>query len=375
MLWNEASVYTAYPQTQGTRSLVELDQRDLMEAVDRGILQQDQADGLWAFLTQHHRDTPRFSFTHILYYFGGLTAIGAMSLFMTLGWERFGGLGLFATALAYAGAGIALLHYFLYRKQLRIPAGIMATFVVVLAPLAIYGAQVELGYWAGEHVFREFHTRIDWAWLFMELGTLAAAAIILWRYRMPFSVMPLAVVLWYLSMDLVPMLFGPWGGMSDHQEWQTYWDFRKWVSLWFGLAMVLFALFVDLRARHGRQDFAFWLYLFGVLAFWGGLSLMDSDSELGKFLYCCINLLLIGVGATLARRVFVVLGGLGVAGYLGHLAYDVFEDSLLFPFVLTLIGLAVIWLGVMWQRHETDITRRLRTLLPAELRELLESRG
>ncbi len=360
---------------QGARSRVELDQRDLQEAVDRGILKQDQSDSLWAFLTEHNRDRPRFTLTHILYYFGGMIAIGAMSLFMTLGWERFGGLGLFAIALAYAAAGIALLHYFLYRKRLQIPAGIMAAFVVVLTPLAIYGAQVELGYWAGEHVFREFHTRIDWAWLFMELGTLAVAAIMLWRYRMPFSVMPLAVVLWYMSMDLVPMLFGTSNGMNEAEQWQAYWDLRKWVSLWFGLAMVLFALLVDLRARHGRQDFAFWLYLFGVLAFWGGLSLMDSDSELSKFLYCCINLLLIGVGAILDRRVFVVFGGLGVAGYLGHLAYEVFEDSLLFPFVLTLIGLAVIFLGVMWQRHEADITRRLRVLLPAELRELLNNRG
>jgi hypothetical protein len=354
---------------------MDLDRRDLEEAVDRGILEGDQADDLWRFLTGQHQDVPRFSFTHILYYFGGLLAIGAMTLFMTLGWERFGGLGLLAIALAYAAVGILLLHYFLYQKQLLIPAGIMATFVVVLTPLAIYGIQVELGYWAGEHEFRAFHTHIDWAWLFMELGTLAVATIMLWRYAMPFSVMPLAVVLWYMSMDLAPMLFGTWESLEAHQEWQAYWDFRKWVSLWFGLAMVLLALLVDLRSRHGRKDYAFWLYLFGVMAFWGGLSLMDSDSELSRFIYFLINLLLIGAGATLGRRVFVVFGGLGVAGYLGHLAYDVFEDSLLFPFVLTLIGLAVIFVGVQWQRHEAAITQGLRSLLPAELRELLESRG
>lgn len=354
---------------------MELDQRDLKEAVDRGILDQDQADGFWAFLAERHDDRPRFSFTHILYYFGGLIAIGAMTLFMNLGWERFGGIGLFVIALAYAVAGIALLHYFLYRRRLSVPAGIMAAFVVALTPLAIYGVQVELGYWAGEHQLRAFHTRVDWAWLFMELGTLAVAAFMLWRYRMPFSVMPLAVVLWYMSMDLAPLLFGNWDSSAGQRDWEGYWDYREWVSLWFGLGMVLFALFVDLRARHSRQDFAFWLYLFGVLAFWGGLSLMDSGSELGKLLYACINLLLIGVGATLGRRVFVVFGGLGIAGYVGHLAYDVFEDSLLFPFVLTLIGLAVILLGVLWQRHEADIAHRLRSVLPKDLRELLETRG
>jgi len=114
--------------------------------------------------------------------------------------------------------------------------------------------------------------------------------------------------------------------------------------------------------------------LFGVLAFWGGLSLMRSDSELSKFFYLWINLALIAVGATLSRRVFAVFGGLGAAGYLGHLAHDVFKDSLMFPFVLTFIGLGVIGLGLVWQRHEGTITTTLRGLLPAPMRDLLERR-
>jgi len=350
---------------------VQLDQSDLRQAVKQGMLSEQQAEGLWAFLVERHADAPRFSFTHILYYLGGLLAIGAMSLFMTLGWESFGGWGIFGIAVAYAIVGLWLTRYFLYQRELRIPAGIMAAFVVVLTPLAIYGLQVAMGWWDGEHVLREYHTRIDWSWLFLELATLAAAAIMLWRYRLPFSVMPLAVTLWYLSMDLVPMLFGPWEFAPEY----NLWDVRRWVSLWFGLAMILFALFVDLRARRSRKDFAFWLYLFGVLAFWGGLSLMKSDSELGRFIYFSINLLMIGVGAMLARRVFAVFGGLGAAGYLGHLAYDVFEDSWLFPFALTAIGLGVIWLGILWQRHEAQLAARLRGYLPGELRELIEQRG
>ena len=354
---------------------MDLKRTDLQAAEAQGLIPAGQADALWTFLQARHADRPGFRTSHVLYYLGGLIAIGAMSLFMTLGWEQFGGLGLLVIALAYASVGIVLLHYFLYRKDLPIPAGIMATFVVVLTPLAIYGIQVELGYWSDEYAYRAFHTHVDWSWLFLELGTLAVAAIMLWRYRMPFSVMPVAVVLWYMSMDLAPMLWGTIDGTSDDRQWQDYWDFRTWVSLWFGLAMLLFALLVDLRSRQAREDYAFWLYLFGVLTFWGGLSLMDSDSEVSRLIYCCINLLLIGIGATLGRRVFVVLGGLGVAGYLGHLAHDVFEDSLLFPFVLTAIGLAVILLGVLWQRHEADITRRLRSRLPTQFRELLDDRG
>ncbi len=343
---------------------MELNRGLLKDATEKGLLNERQAEELWNFLAERGKDTPSFRFTHILYYLGGLIAIGAMSLFMTLGWERFGGWGLFFIALAYAAAGLWLTEFFLNRSRLPIPAGITATFVVVLTPLAVYGLQVALGWWPEGHVYREYHTHIDWRWIFMELATLATGAVMLWRYSLPFLVMPVAVTLWYMSMDLTPFLFG---------EADSTWELRKLVSLWFGLLIVLLAFWVDVRSRY-EKDFAFWLYLFGVTAFWCGLSMMRSDSELSKFFYLCINLAMIIVGAILSRRVFAVFGGLGAAGYLGHLAYDVFKDSMMFPFVLTIIGLGVIYVGVIWQRHEEALSNKLRRLLPLPMRELIERR-
>jgi hypothetical protein len=343
---------------------MELNRNHLKEAIKRGLISEHQAEPLWQFLREREQDTPSFRFTHILYYLGGLIAIGAMSLFMTLGWERFGGWGLFFIALAYAGAGLWLTEFFLNSRRLPIPAGITATFVVVLTPLAVYGLQAALGWWAEGKVFRDYHTLIDWRWILMEFATLTSGAVMLWRYRLPFLVMPIAVTLWYMSMDLTPFLFG---------DDDLMWALRKIVSLWFGLLIVMLAFWVDIRTRHDK-DYAFWLYLFGVIAFWGGLSMMNSDSELNKFIYLCINLIMIVVGAMLSRRVFTVFGGLGAAGYLGHLAHDVFKDSMMFPFVLTIIGLGVIYLGIIWQRHEEMISSRLRGLLPLPVRELIDKR-
>jgi len=335
--------------------------QNLNDAAGAGVLSGEQAERLWTYLQERHADQPGFHLTHILYYLGGLIAIGAMTLFMTLGWERFGGWGICAIALGYLAAALVLLHWFMGRG-LKIPAGIMGALAVALVPLAIYGLQQGLGFWPDGYLYRDYHIFIDWRWLLMELGTLAGGALLLYLYRLPFMVMPVAVTLWYLSMDLTPFLFHD----SDYS-----WELRRLVSLWFGLAMTLFGFWVDLRSRRSG-DFAFWLYLFGVAAFWGGLSLMNSESELGKLGYCGINLLLIFVGAVLSRKVFVVFGGFGVAGYLGHLAYSVFRDSLLFPFALSAIGLAVIGLGIIWQKREERITRRLRGWLPAGVRELIE---
>ncbi len=336
----------------------------LKDATEQGLLSEQQAEGLWVFLTERAAHAPGLQGTHVLYYLGGLIAIGAMTLFMTLGWERFGGWGILCIALAYAAAGLWLTESLLAHR-LPIPAGIAAAFVVALTPLAVYGLQSALGFWADGRVYRDYHRFVDWRWMLMELGTLACGAIMLWRYRLPFLVMPVAITLWYMSMDLAPFLVVENGSV---------WELSKLVSLYFGLLMVGLAFWVDLRTRY-TLDYAFWLYLFGVLAFWGGLSSMSSNSELSKFFYLCINLLLIGIGTLLARRIFVICGGLGAAGYLGHLAHNVFEDSLLFPFALTLLGLGVIYLGILWQRHEARVSARLRGVLPSELRELLEARS
>lgn len=343
----------------------------LDEAASRGILSAAQGQALWAFLTERERDTPSFKPAHILYYLGGMMAIGAMSLFMTLGWERFGGKGLLLIALVYAAVALALTEHLLHSRHLPLPAGITAALAVTLVPLAVYGGQHTMGLWPDDQAlqqgYRSYHTHIDWRWLMMELATLAAAAVALWRYRLPFLLLPLAVTLWYMSMDLVPFLLGADGSTFFSKE-------GKRISTAFGLAMVLLALWVDLRTRNER-DFAFWLHVFGVITFWGGLTSMDSHSEVGKFIYACINVGLIAVGAALSRRVYAAFGGLGLAMYLGHLSYRVFANSMGFPVALTAIGLTVIAAGIAWQRHEDTLGARLRALLPKGLRELVERRS
>ena len=336
---------------------------DLYPAVKQGIITSEQADRLIEFLAAS--DTPRFSFVHVLYYLGGMIAIGAMTLFMTLGWNSLGGWGGFATALLYGGLALLLTHWFLEYKRLPVPAGIMATLAVAMVPLAIFAAQRTLGYWGAEQEYRDYHRWIDGRWIMIELGTFAMGAVLLWRYRFPFMLMPIAVTLWYMSMDIVPLVFG-----VDYWDWEI----RKAVSAWFGMAMILLAFWIDLRSRFSR-DYAFWLYLFGVLAFWGGLSLMNSGSELAKLAYCGINVAMVLIGAILGRRVFAVFGGLGIAGYLTHLSWQLFQESLVFPFALSAVGFAIIWLGVLWQRHELSWAARLRTFVPGPLRELIEERA
>lgn len=353
-----------------------IQRRDLEAAAAAGILQQDQIDRLLDFLSR--RDVKagkaRFTGTHILYYVGGLLAIGAATLFATLAVEALGMGALFGLSVAYALCCIGVAIWF-ERRELGVPAGIFATLAIALVPLAVFALQRLLGFWVdGSHAshYRDYHRWIDWRWLIMELSTLAIGAVMLWRFRYTFLVMPIAVTLWYMGMDIVPALIMQTDG-SDSLFGGAAWELRKQISLVFGLVMTLFAFFIDLRSRHSK-DYAFWLYLFGVLTFWGALSSMHSGHLAGKFAYLAINFLMIFIAAVLGRRVFAVFGGIGVIAMLANLSWGVFKNSFAFVAVLTLLGFALIGAGVWWNKHEAKISAKVRAMLPRDLRELLEAR-
>jgi hypothetical protein len=332
---------------------LKFDSTDLSRAVQAGVLQPGQDQALLAFLQQQSPQRASFQLAHIAYYFGALLIIGAMGWLLTEAWMRVGDLALLLISGAYLLL-FSLCARSLWQRGLQIPGGLLGAVAVSLTPLLVFALQRMFGLWPlddGQSDYNDYFHYVQGGWLAMEAATVVVGLLMLRMLPFPFILMPIALALWFMSMDLSELAYGE--GFS--------WDERRWVSLWFGLVLLLASLWIDGRSR---QDFAFWGYLAGLLAFWGGLSLMDSGSELGKALYCLINLGLVGLAVLLRRPVFMVFGALGVAGYLGYLAHQVFEDSLLFPIILSLIGLGVIGLGLLYQKHRASLTSGLRRQLP-----------
>ena len=319
---------------------MQFSKKQLEQAAEQNIISTSQIEPLYQFLAEDAKNIPQFNFTHILYYFGGLVAIAAMSLFLGLSWESFGGGGIVAICLVYAAVGLGLTQYFA-NKGASIPAGICATFVVCLVPLAIFGVQDLFGMVPKEMQYQYYYDYIKSHYLYMEFGTLLAAILVGVKYRYPFLMLPLTIALWFAAMDLTALM---------HGEALT-WEIRRQVSICTGLVMLLSAVVID-KKLPSTPDYAFWLYLVGALSFWGGVTMLESETELTKFGYFCINLVMIGVGALLSRRIFAILGALGSFGYLAYLASKIFKDDWLFPIALTILGLAMVYLGMLWQKWQ-----------------------
>ena len=308
---------------------------DLRAAQAAGVLDAAQADRLIGFLRGRmsglaespERETPfrygatpvampRFDVAHLLWYAGALIVIGAMGMFSTLAFSEMGGAALTATALVYAAAFTAAGDHLWRRKNLTTPGGLLIAVAVSMAPLAVYGIQDALGWWGTfgkPGTVAGFYVWIKGSWLFMEIAAIVAAVAALGRYPFPFIVAIVAVALWFMSMDLTPWVFG---------TAQFDWEMRRKVSVVFGLLILVVAWTVEWRQR----DFAFWLHLFGLMAFWGGITSSSGGGEAAKALYCVLNLVLLAIAVFLGRRAYAVFGVIGVAMYLGHLADVVFKD-------------------------------------------------
>ena len=339
--------------------------KDIDRAVAENIISREQAGRLWIFWNDRDTTVARFELSHVAYYCGALLVISAMGWFMNNAWESFGGMGMFVIALIYAVCFVIVGQVLWDKQGLRIPAGLMIVMAVCMTPLAIYGLERLWGAWPQGYPghYRDFYHWVRGGWFWMEIGTLISVCLALRFFSFPFLTAPLAFSLYFLSMDITPLIFGT----------GYYWRDARWVSLMFGLVMIVASVVIDYRSRiRGYTgDYAFWVCLFGIVTFWTGLTLLDSRSEWSKLGYCLINIILMVSSVLLQRKVFLVFGAMGVFGYIGHLAYRVFQNSVLFPLALSLTGILIIYAGILYNKNQVTINRRIIALVPQKLRQFL----
>lgn len=342
------------------------EQQKMRNAVAAGIITPEQAAALQKYWQQDNPPGPApvdvtSSMSKFLYYLGALIVIAAMSWLMNTAWDLFHGFGIFTIAVVYAISFCGMARYF--RDKSVVLSGLFVVLAVCMTPLGVFGLQAGLNVWPYETpgTYKDFYRYIRGGWFTMEVATITAGLFSLRYSRIPFAMAPVAFSLWFMSMDIAPILNG-----SDLD-----WAFRKQISMGFGLLMIGAAVWLE---RRQPIDYSKWLYIFGAISFWAGLSMLHRDSELSKFIYCLINVFMMFCGVLLERKVFLVFGGVGFFGYLGYLSWNLFKDSISFPFLLTGLGLAVIYLGWLYHRKYDQIQKLARKFIPSVILATLQER-
>jgi hypothetical protein len=180
---------------------------DLRIAASAGMIGATDLERLLAFLSKRSplnaaAPAAKFDVAHLFWYAGALIVIGAMGIFSTVAFSQIGGRALTACAIIYAVAFTLAGHHLWYRKNLRVPGGLLIAIAVSMAPLAVYGIQAELGWWGSfgrpgtVHDFYvwikgSWYVWIKGSWIFMEIATIIAGVVAL-HFSAP---------LWALELD------------------------------------------------------------------------------------------------------------------------------------------------------------------------------
>ena len=298
----------------------------------------------------------KFTIENFLYYFGAFIIIQTMGWYLGIIWGSHGSGGLFAICILYFII-FTLVGNFLWKKDKKTPGGLLYACAVSIVPLGVWAFENLVGIMPdSSNEYADFHIWVRSGWILMEIATIFAGLIFLKFRKFPFLTLPICYSAWYLSMDIVPLCLGSVSAPT--------WGMRNFASVVFALLLVGFAMKYD---RKTKEDYSLWLYIFGATMFWFSiLSIMFQlklDNELAYFIFAVFSFVYMVLSVIIQRKIFMVWGVFGVFGYIGHLTYAIFKDSVLFPFALTLFGLAIILFGTYYAKNCDKFEQQLRNLV------------
>ena len=284
----------------------------------------------------------------VLYYIGALLILSAFGWFMGSQWDALGSGGILSISLLYAMLFIGVGRFLIHQERFLVAGGLLITCAVGMTPLITYSLQSLLHVWPMQPPgsYPGYYVWINGSWIIIEMATVLASLFALRKVRFSFLVMPAAIALWFFSMDIAEIF------SASHT---LTWTHRSWTSVVCGVLFLLVGRVADEQEK--GTDTAFWIYLAGLLAFWGGLTSLPSQGEFGRLIYAFVNVGLLIAGLYLNRKTFAVFATMGLFTYVGHLAWTLFKDSPIFPIALAFVGLMMILCTVVLQKNYSKLER------------------
>jgi hypothetical protein len=334
-------------------------------ARQRGIIddaQRDQLTALSGELTgpayQSHGDTaPRrearrgFNAITVAYSLGALLVLFALAWFLVERWKVLGPFGVLVVALFYASA-FAVVGSQLRRRGFEVAGGLAMVLAVAMTPvwawaiLRLTGEIPEPGNW-GDALSR-YEPYIASRLIVLDLATIGVALVALRRVSFSVLAAPIAVALVALLLHLGQALGDP--GLS--------WYIGPYYQCVVACAVIAIAYAAERRQPPG-EDYAFWLYLAGLVMLL--VAYVQVWSYIGRWRHALplVAAALITASLYLRRRTLLVAGGVAAFGYLGYLAFDVFRRVVALPIALATLGLLVIVSTVWMQRRFPRLVDRV----------------
>ena len=334
--------------------------KQLDEAIENGIFSIEQVRNFREFTKNNNSGVTKP--LKVLYYIGGLLIISAMTWLMGSSWNSFGSIDITIVSSLYFLIFFIAGYFLFFKKNLDIAGGLLFSVSIAMVPLFLYSILDFFDFW-DNFSYSDYYIWIRGRWIILEIGTILVALPILIKTKFPFIVFLIAGTLWFFSMDIVPIIY---------RTTEILWSDRATISKIFGMFMIVTGYFVDIKFK---KDYAFWIYLFGLITLSSGLSVFYNDSIIGFIMLGSINIFLILFSLLINRNAFLVFGTIGLIQFLGRLSWVFFLDSVGFPFALTIIGIFLILMGIYFQKNREKIQKNIVNKLPKYILDLRPKRN
>jgi hypothetical protein len=320
------------------------------KALEKGIFTDEQVKNFREYVQGFNNQTTKLQ--KVLYYGGGLLIISAMTWLMKRSWDDFGPVAITILSALYFIVFFTLGYILFLKKKMEVAGGLLLSIPIAVTPLFVFSILRLFNFWPQEWIYDDYYVWVKGKWIILELATIIVALPILIKTKFPFHVFLIAGSLWFISMDIIPILY---------EKTSITWTERAIISDFFGVLMIAIGYFADIKFK---KDYSFWLYLFGLITLTSGLSVFYNDNAFKFIVLGLVNVFLILFSVFIKRNVFLVFGTIGLTEFLGRLSWKYFEGSAFFPLALTIIGVLLILLGIFFQRNKEKIDEYIKKNVP-----------
>ena len=278
----------------------------LNEAVQNNIFSREQVDQFKILIKNSDKQMSKL--LKILYYGGGFLIISAMTWLIGTSLASFGEKGIVCFLTLYLIIFFVAGYILFYKKNLETAGGLLFSVSISLVPLLIFCILRLVDFWDVGTEYEDFYVWIKGRFIILELCTIIFAVPILIKTKFPFILFLIAFALWFMSMDIEPIIF---------EKTKTTWTERAIVSRIFGFIVIIFGYIFDIKFK---KDYSFWLYLFGLLTLTSGFSVFYNKDNFMFIIFGGVHVLMIIFSIILDRNVFLVFGTIGIIEFLGRLS-------------------------------------------------------
>lgn len=276
----------------------------------------------------------------VAYYFGGLLAFFSFTFFISMNWADLGDWARLCVALGVMLVVGALGVWLRFMRGYPTAGGLLLFVATAVLPLFIYTVTKLLGAWPD---YASFYN-LRFVLIYLCLGSLAGALVALILTRFSLISLIVAALVHLTILDISQII----GGEEIYSSEVTAATCGGFILL--GIALTLW----------GRKPHALWLKLYGLVGLQIAFTILffRSDSVLFGLLFFFVYLVMVGLSLRFQEIIYLVFGAIGIYTYFTNLVFDTFKGTVYFPLLLGVIGLSIVVLAVLYQRHGTRLFRR-----------------